>query len=944
MSEGDLTETDERAHAPVGAQSSAAPADDLVVLPSGTVTLLFTDIEGSTRRWELDEDVMARVVARHDELLHDVVGSCGGSVFKTVGDAFHAVFTDAAAAVVAAAMVQRRVFTEEWPLETPVRVRCALHTGVCELRDGDYFGQMVNRVARLEGVAHGGQVVMSDATHGLVVDRLPADLTCVDLGPQQLKDLSRPERVWQLSVSGLPCEFPPLVSLSNPDVLTNIAAERSSFLGRGRELEELSALLDQSRLVTIVGPGGVGKTRLASHAAVERVERIRDGVWFVDLAPLRDSQHVVGAITRAIGVRDDPAREPMAHLIDTCADREMLIVLDNCEHLIDTVATVADKMLQHCPAVSLLATSREPLRIHGEQRYQLEPMSVPDDVPARLDALGGVAAVELFCERARMQQPGFALTPENAPEVVRICRALDGIPLAIELAAARMDTMPIGALAGRIEQPFALLTAGVRSDQPRMQTLEALIDWSWALLIPPEQVVMGRLSVAPGSFTLEAGARLVARHDDQLPEDSAADCMLSLVRKSLLQALDDGRYTMLVTIRAYASRRLAEHGPDAVRVRRVAHREIYTDLAREAEPHMPGPDHAEWTARLALEHDNFVAAIDRATSDDDVRGGLLLATALYEYWGTSGHSAYAVGALQTLVDHAGDTVEPALRCRALSDLAVHEMRRGDYEAANRHSIDAVWLARDLRDDALLVRALTSSGLTEVGAIDQAMVFHDEALALARTIGDDYLLARALQARQFSQSAAGCSDESVRCLEEERAVRGRMRDAVGEALALSNLADEHLQRGDDDAARTYVTEALAILDEHASATVEAPARLNAGWAELSRGDRAAAAREFRRALEVARRAGLLSDVDYAILGLAQTAPHADDAAALHGASDALLQARDEQLQPLESVRRDADQARLRSELGDEAFGAHYERGRRLAYGDAVTLALSAGVEP
>ncbi|HEY3831479.1 MAG TPA: adenylate/guanylate cyclase domain-containing protein [Acidimicrobiia bacterium] len=935
MSEGELTRAVERVGTP---RVFAVPSDDIAVYPSGTVTLLFTDIEDSTRKWELDEDTMALVVAHHDDVLRGVIEGCGGTVFKTVGDAFHAVFNDAADAVIAAALVQRRVAEERWPMDTDLRVRCALNTGVCELRDNDYFGQMVNRCARLESIAHGGQVVMADATHALVVDRLSPDLTCVDLGPQQLKDLARPERVWQLSVEGLRSEFPPLESLSNPKLQTNIPAETSTFLGRADEVAQVGALLEQSRLLTIVGPGGVGKTRLALHAAIEQVDGSGDGVWFVDLAPLRDPQHVVGAVTRAIGVRDDPARDPIDHLVDACTDRNMLIVLDGCEHLVDAVAKVADQLLRHCPRVDILATSREPLRVHGEQRYELEPMSIPDGA-LELDRLGGVAAVELFVERARMQQPRFALSAENAAPIVQICRALDGIPLAIELAAARLDAMSLEALARRVEQPFTVLTGGARADQPRMQTLTALIDWSWDLLTSLEQVVLRRLSVVPGRFTLDSGAQLAARGDDLLVDDEASDVIISLVRKSLLRVHDDGRYSMLDMIRAYSASRLADDGDGARRFRHIVHRELCLEAAREASAQIPGPDQRAWSARIDGDYDNIVAAIDRAKGDDDVARGVDLVTALFEYWGSSGRSSYAVGALHELLDGGGEALEPALRCRALADLAAHEMRQGNYGAANLHAGDAISSARELGNDELLVRALTSVAFTEIGAIDDAVKCHEEALAVARRVGNDYLLARALQSLQFSESAAGRGDESVRSLEDERMVRARIGDAAGEALALSNLADEQLQRGDDNAAQRCLAEAFALLERHPSATVEAPARLNAGWADLGCGDRVGAAREFRRALDVARRAGLLSDVDYALLGLAQTADRAEDAVVLHGAADALLGARGEQLQPLESSRRDRDKRRLRASCGDDVFDRDYARGRELGRVDATAFALS-----
>ena len=353
---------------------------------------------------------------------------------------------------------------------------------------------------------------------------------------------------------------------------------------------------------------------------------------------------------------------------------------------------------------------------------------------------------------------------------------------------------------------------------------------------------------------------------------------------------DDGRYSMLDMIRAYSVSRLAEDGDGARRLRHVVHRELCLESAREAAAQIPGPDQSAWSARIDGDYDNIVAAIDRAAADDDVTRWVELVTVLFEYWGSSGRSAYAVGALHDLLGRAGAGFEPALRCRALADLAAHEMRQGNYDAANAHAGDAIGLARELGDDDLLVRALTSVAFTEVGAVDDAVACHEEALAVARRLGNDYLLARALQALQFSQSAAGRADESVRSLEDERTVRARIGDAAGEALALSNLADEHLQRGDDDAAQRCLAEAFALLERHPSATVEAPARLNVGWAELGGDDRVAAAREFRRALDVARRAGLLSDVDYALLGLAQTADRVEDAVVLHGAADALLEAR------------------------------------------------------
>ena len=392
-----IRETGAILDAPHPRRQPSEPAAAQRVPPSGMVTLLFTDVEGSTKLWEAHPDAMRVALARHDTLVRTAVESRGGYVFKTVGDAFCAAFPDPATAVAAAVAIQRDVTGEEWPATTPVRVRIAIHTGTCDERDGDYFGRPVNRVARLEAIAHGGQTLVSGTTAGLLTDHRPGDVALVDLGRHRLKDLDQPEHVWQLTVDGLPNDFPALRSLSNPRLQTNLPVQTTNFLGRDRELTELTDLLSTARLVTIVGPGGVGKTRLALQTSVELLDGSGDGVWLVELAPVADPGQVVATVTRALGIRDDPTRDPLEYLVDVCLDRDTLIVLDNCEHVLDAVAKLANELLQRCPLVALIATSREPLNIRGEHVYRIPALALPDSA-GPTNAIVAAAAVQLFVE------------------------------------------------------------------------------------------------------------------------------------------------------------------------------------------------------------------------------------------------------------------------------------------------------------------------------------------------------------------------------------------------------------------------------------------------------------------------------------------------------------------------------------------------------------------
>jgi predicted ATPase/class 3 adenylate cyclase len=503
--------------------------------PSGTVTLLFTDIEGSTRLWEADRNAMAEALVRHDRIVREHIEAAGGHVFKTVGDAFCAVFADPSAALASSVAVQRAMGMELWPAGATIRVRMALHSGGCVERDGDYFGPVVNRVARLLAVGHGGQVLVSGATYELLADRLDGGIWLRDLGEHHLKDLGRAERVFQVTGPGLAEGFGRLRSLDDPALRHNLPLQATSFVGRAAELAELRSLVSGgSRLVTIVGPGGIGKSRLALQVAAEAVDGAGDGVWLVELAPVADPELVARTVAAVLQFREEPGRPMLDTLVDVVGDRYLLVVLDNAEHVLGAAAKLADALLRSCPLACLLVTSREPLGIGGEHVFRVPSLAVPPADLAVPDRLAAFESVQLFVERASMQRQGFALDDFNAAAVAAVCVRLDGIPLALELAAARLGSLSVSEINSRLDQRLRLLTGGSRTALPRHQTLRALIDWSYELLNTDERVVLDRLSVFAGGWTLEAAEAVAAGGD--IGDWQVLDRLAALVDKSLVQA------------------------------------------------------------------------------------------------------------------------------------------------------------------------------------------------------------------------------------------------------------------------------------------------------------------------------------------------------------------------------------------------------------------------
>ena len=646
-------------------------------LPTGTVTFLFTDIEGSTRLWEEHPDEMKYALARHDEILRDAVVSQGGHVVKTTGDGVHAVFARAGDALAAAIAGQQGIEAEPWAGTPRLRVRMGVHTGEAESREGDYYGPSLNRAARLMAAGHGGQVLVSHATEELVRDALPPDTALVDLGEHRLRDLARPDRVFQVRAAELPDEFAPLKTLDS--FAGNLPIQLTSFVGRENEMKDIADALRTSRLVTLTGVGGVGKTRLATQIAAELLPEFSDGAWLCELAGADSSESMLELVAATLAIQRRPEMTLEASVVEFLRTKGLLLVLDNCEHVLDAASRLSQAVLSRAPNVRVLATSREGFGIGGEQVWPLRSLSLPDAG----DPLAATSdAVLLFEDRARAARPQFELEERNVAEVTEICRRLDGIPLAIELAAARVVSMSPSEIAARIDERFRLLTGGRRSAVERHQTLRATVDWSYSLLDERDRTVFDRLAVFAGGFEMASAEAVVA--GDGIETWDVLDAIGDLASKSMIvsEETKDGvvRHQLLETMRHYALERLDEDG-DADTWRR-RHAEHFAEFAEIAGRAMRSADEFRWRRRFVAELDNLRNAVSWALEspqDDDGELALRIITGVTPQTAFDpplGTGAWALRA----VDRAERSTAARRQC-VLSAAAYQLANLGDLDAA-----------------------------------------------------------------------------------------------------------------------------------------------------------------------------------------------------------------------------------------------------------------------
>lgn len=744
----------------------------MAALPTGTITFLFTDIEGSTRLWERHPDAMGLALARHDGILRDAVSAHGGWVFKTIGDAFCAAFPTAHDALAAAVAAQRALGAGEWGQTGPPLVRMALHTGAAEERDGDYFGPALNRVARLLAAAHGGQTLLSLATQELVRDSLPPDVSLRDLGERRLKDLARPERIFQAAADGLRADFPPLRSLEN--LPNNLPAQLTSFVGREREMAAVKAQVLAAPLLTLTGTGGTGKTRLSLQVAADVLDQFPDGVWLVEFATISDPDLVPEALASALGLREEPGQPLTETLASFLRAKNALLIFDNCEHVVAASARLAEKLLRAAPRLRILASSREPLGIPGEKTWPVPPLSLPDrwreNVAADdvAEALSQFEAVRLFIDRATAVRPVFRVTNENAPAVAEICWRLDGIPLAIELAAARVKVLSVSQIAERLSDRFRLLSGGTRTAMPRQQTLRALIDWSFDLLSEPERALFRRLAAFGRGRTLEAVEAVCA--GDGVDEWEVLDLLTQLVDKSLVAVEktpgQEPRYTMLESVWNYAREKLAESG-EAAKVR-GRHLDFFMAFAERAEPGLLGHGQREWLARTELEEVNSRLAV-RASLElpGCVPKGLRLAAAALRYLEMRSLLKEGAETLAELLAHPDAAPRDAIRAKALAAASRLAWISDDLAAGAGLAAEALGIYRELGDARGTADMLGDLALFkwDAGDMDAAKAMLDEAEALAAPLRDKRLDADFHFVRSVLAAAARRHAEALAATEE-----------------------------------------------------------------------------------------------------------------------------------------------------------------------------------
>jgi predicted ATPase/class 3 adenylate cyclase/DNA-binding CsgD family transcriptional regulator len=739
--------------------------EDGFVLPVGTVTLLLGDVEGSTRQWEEHGPDMPARIATLDEMLDAAISAHQGvrPVEQGEGDSFVVAFSRASDALGCALELQRRLAAG------PLDVRLGLHTGEVQLRGvGNYVGAFINRAARLRDVGHGGQVLVSRVTADLVGEHLPDDAGLLDLGSHRLRDLNRPEQVFQLVHPDLRQEFPPLRSLDS--MPHNLPVQLTTFVGRTAERAALGKLIAEQRLVTLTGSGGCGKTRLALELAADALDTHPDGVWFCDLSALADADGVAQALAVVLGLRE--RSQGWEQVVAThLRESRTLVVLDNCEHVVAGCAALADALLRHCEGLTILATSREPLGVDGEISSRVPSLAAPDRrEPTPIDAVSAFDAVRLFIDRARQARPNFAVTTENAAAVAEICARLDGIPLAIELAAARVRVLGVEQIAAGLSDRFRLLGGGARTAMPRQQTLLASVAWSHDLLGEPERAVLRRLAVFSGTFSLDAAEAVAS--DGAIGTHQVLEVLSQLVDRSLVQAEDAGgpvRYRLLETMRQYAGDRLVDAG-EAIptRDRHLAFYETW--VVGTTERSTPSTQDADLAA-IDAETDNIREALAWAVdSPENAERGLRIVGALWQHWILRGHFSEGQRWAESMLAAAPDA-EPGPRAETMLTLAWMADLKQDFLTAITMAQEAAALARSAENNGLLARALEKIGYPlAMFDLDQGLAMLEESINLARAVGDRRTAGASLFFQGFQEVMHGRLEDGLRHFEESIAER------------------------------------------------------------------------------------------------------------------------------------------------------------------------------
>ena len=936
----------------MGDQNQFPSVPSVPSVPNGTVSFLFTDIEGSTRLAQEHPQEMPRLLRRHNDILKEVIETHHGFVFRIVGDSFSAAFDTASEAVSAALAAQRALQMEPWS-PAPIKVRMGIHTGSAHVKDSPqgqgvaYEGYATLALTqRIMSVGHGGQILLSQSTHDLVKGALLEGTELRDMGERRLKDIVRPEHIYQVSAPNLLSEFPPLTTLEA--ILHNLPVQLTSFIGREREIAEAREALAATHILTFVGPGGTGKTRLSLQVAAEQLSEFKAGVWLVELAQLTDSTYILSTIAATFHLREVQGVPLIDTLTDYLRGKELLLVLDNCEHLIEACARLADHFLHACPRLKIIASSREAFGIEGEMVYRVPSLALPSVPDGGSKSLMEYEATRLFVERASKAKPAFALTTDNAPAVVQICQRLDGIPLAIELAAARVTLFTPQQIAERLGDRFKLLTSGSRTALPRQQTLRALIDWSYLTLNETEQHALRCFAIFSGGWTFEAAESVAGQMETM-------DGLSGLVNKSLVNVEEkegEARYRYLETIRQYAMEKLLETGEAAhTQARHLAY---FLEVSRAADEKFRTAQRLMWVNRLELEHDNLRSALGWAL-ENDPESALQMACSLAGFWLSRRYMTEGCNWCQAAISRveALSAADPnmdarlrATRARAYSALAMLSINHGEHHTGQIAARKSVALARQLDDPRQLVHALHFLGMSATFSGDVRLALDSlyESEALCRKFGDTDELALVLQSLAYVMleiEGHKAAEQVQSYLEESLALSQGSVDpeaAVRTEGILSRLA---LFRGDIAEARKHADLMLDLHREMGDQLSVTGHQTGVAHVARQMGNYQEALALYRETLPDWQKMGHRGAVAHQLecfAFIAKAQEQGERAVKLMGAAEALRAASGSLRTPQERIEYDRELASLRAGMDEKTFDVLWAEGQSMNMDQAIDFAL------
>ncbi|MEW6400886.1 MAG: tetratricopeptide repeat protein [Chloroflexota bacterium] len=910
-------------------------------LPSGTVTFLFTDIEGSTRLAREHQETWETLRARHHTLLRKAIESNHGTIFQVVGDAFCAAFENAGDALQAAYHAQQALQHEPWG-EAAIHVRMGLHTGEVKVVEGEFHGYLTLSLAqRIMSVGHGGQVLVSEETEDLLRSQLPKEIRLQDMGKHKLKDIPQPVRFFQLVAKDLRSEFPALETKDfHPN---NLPTQVTSFVGRQKELEDVKKLIREARVLTLTGAGGSGKTRLALQAATEMLNEFEDGVFFVALAPISDPGLVASTIARSLGLAETAGRSILESLKDYLQNKSLLLLLDNFEQVTSAVPAVAE-ILAACSKVKVFATSREALHISGEREVPVLPLAHSSPAPfSSRKSLAESPAVDLFVQRARAVKPDFEFSNETAPAIAEICHRLDGLPLAIELAAARSRLLSPTALLARLEHRLDFLTGGARDLPARQQTLRNAIAWSYDLLDENEQRFFRELSVFVGGCMLEAAESMVR---DRLDSASMLNQLESLVDKSLLREVagmdDEPRFAMLETLREFGLQQLEASGEQDIVCRR--HADFYLALAEGAEASLESTEQVKWMDRMEQEHDNLRAALEwTRTAAGAGETCLRLAGALGLFWEVRGHFSEGRERLSAVLSTKGAQGETAARARLLARAAELAYRQSDYPATSSFAEEGLRIYRKLGDHQGIASALIKLGnsATERGSYASASRFLEEALTIWREHKDKHGTARALISLGWAALRAGDTQLANERLEEALALSRELGDARSMGFELSGLGEIALRQGDYARATQLMEESLEVRRQLGNKWGVGVSLGMLGWVAVRERDWDRAIARIGESLKVRQEIGDKGGCAWCLerlAGICMVQGQPEKAVQLLGAAAALRSSIGSVIDPVDQANYKKNLDSLRTKLGKARFKTDWDKGHAMTMEQAVAYAL------